>query len=140
MKHRAIPTFVILLSTLILSVVIWKNSGSMAMSSFAVFTGLLTLAGVQFSLWQNTTSHSALKDAYAELEEKSSDLTEKNARIKAENLELEARHSDLESQNRDLTQEIHDLSEATRRWERMALTDAMTDISNHRAFRDSTTT
>ncbi len=69
----------------------------------------------------------SLRDAYRVLEEKNDQVLDHTAQLEQLNDELQAVQSELIRNNRELV-------ESRSLWERLAITDNMTGIANHRAF------
>jgi diguanylate cyclase (GGDEF)-like protein len=71
----------------------------------------------------------SLQDAYRDLEIKNRQALEHTAQLEQLNDELQAVQSELVRNNRELV-------ESKALWERLAITDTMTEIANHRAFQE----
>ncbi len=73
------------------------------------------------------------------LQSESLSLAEKQVEDESRKLRLEKVCNELVRKNGDLEIENDELKLSLKNWERLALTDAMTDIPNHRAFRERIT-
>jgi diguanylate cyclase (GGDEF)-like protein len=90
---------------------------------------LLVVVRHVISTRENATLLHSLRDAYAELEEKNRQALDYTARLEQMNNDLHAMHVELIANNQEL-------AEAKVLWERLAITDTMTEIANHRAFQE----
>lgn len=131
MKLRVFFPYLIILSSLTFVAVLWKYTNNIPLAGALTGAALLEFAVLRISLG----NRKEIKvDSDSRLSQ--SDVPLKLLEVEEENRKLELLNGALIEKQKEMTQEICALSESTRRWERMALTDAMTDISNHRAFRD----
>jgi diguanylate cyclase (GGDEF)-like protein len=78
---------------------------------------------------ENTRQYRTLLDAYTDLEERNRKALDRTAQLEQLNDELQAVQAELIRSNRELI-------ESRALWERLAITDAMTEIANHRAFQE----
>jgi diguanylate cyclase (GGDEF)-like protein len=78
---------------------------------------------------ENTQRYRKLLDAYTDLEVKNRQALDQTAQLEQLNDELQAVQGELIRSNRELI-------ESRALWERLAITDAMTEIANHRAFQE----
>lgn len=101
-------------------------------------TGFLIGCGVLIALLflrqylmlrENDRLYRSLQDAYKQLEEKNQEVREQMSRIERTNLELHA-------VQRVLIENNQDLNETKKQLEELVVTDAMTQIPNHRAFQE----
>ena len=132
MKRRAVFPYLIILSNLALVVVLWKYTNNIPLAG--VLTGMAVF--LEFAVLRNSLRNRKEIDINRDSRLSQSGIPLKLLEVEEENRKLELLNYALIQKQKELAQEICTLSESTRRWERMALTDAMTDISNHRAFRD----
>ena len=132
MKLRAFFPYLIILSSLTFVAVLWKYTNNIPLAgALTGVAALLEFAVLRIS-FGNRTEIKVDNDSRLS----QSDVPLKLLDVEEENRKLQLLNGALIEKQKEMTQEICALSESTRRWERMALTDAMTDISNHRAFRD----
>ncbi len=90
---------------------------------------LLILAYLVSTNRSNARLFSSLRDAYDDLEEKNRQAVEHTAQLEQMNDELEAVQTELIRSNRELVQ-------AKSLWERLAVTDMLTELANRRAFQE----
>jgi diguanylate cyclase (GGDEF)-like protein len=90
---------------------------------------LLILARQVMTNRENRRLYSSLHDAYRELEEKNRQALDYAAQLEQLNGEMQAVQAELIRNNQELI-------EAKALWERLAITDTMTEIANHRAFQE----
>ncbi len=103
----------------------------MAIGVFITATVLVLLlqAWLLVTNHENAQLYRALRNAYDVLEEKSRQTLDNMARLEQTNDELEAVQAELIRNNRGL-------AESTALWERLAVTDTMTELANRRAFQE----
>lgn len=90
---------------------------------------LVVLARQAIIIRENTRLYRSLHDAYSDLEEKNRQALVHAAQLEELNDELQAVQAELIRNNRQLV-------ESRALWERLAVTDTMTEIANHRAFQE----
>ena len=88
---------------------------------------LLVLARQVATNHENARLYRSLRDAYDAMEEKNRQAVDHTAQLEQFNDELEAVQTELIRSNREL-------SESKAIWERLAVTDTMTELANRRAF------
>ena len=90
---------------------------------------LLFLARLVITNHENARLYRSLRDAYDDLEEKNRQAVDHSAQIEQLNDDLEAVQAELIRSNRELV-------ESKALWERLAVTDTMTELANRRAFEE----
>jgi diguanylate cyclase (GGDEF)-like protein len=95
----------------------------------AVALFAIILARVVFTNRELTRLNRSLQDAYRDLEEKNRQALDHTAQLEELNDELQAVQAELIRNNRELL-------DSRALWERLAITDMMTEIANHRAFQE----
>ncbi len=132
MNLKVVFPYLITLSSLVFVAVLWKYTNNLSLA------GVLTGAAVCLEFAVLRISLGSRKEIVAKNDAKlaQADITMNLLELEEENRKLDLLNGALIEKQKEMAQEIFELSESTSRWERMALTDAMTDISNHRAFRD----
>lgn len=97
----------------------------------AVTVVLIILAVIRLLLMnkENTTLYVSLHEAYSRLQEKNEELVCYTAR-------LEQANEKMQQLQDKLTESNYELLQSRARWELLATTDPMTELSNHRAFQD----
>ena len=78
---------------------------------------------------ENAQRYRKLLDAYTDLEVKNRQALDQRAQLEQLNDDLQAVQGELIRSNRELI-------DSRALWERLAITDAMTEIANHRAFQE----